>query len=294
MKKSTVLCALALLLPFPGALLALNKDEIQDRKEISQVWIDRHNADLPTDVQGYVKQIRAKKHAFFLASWHEPIVKQGTLRPGAAHTWGVPVQAKARDGAMVPLVSLRQSKAGGEIFLTANYADDLDKLHASSDIYIKIGLQFKHLFHGEGYAGCARVIMLGKDSPVFFEIGTFGGGTRCDKTIYRLDTEALKGKNDELFEHPELIDVQKYVKEELKFNVWLEGFTLYKDLGKDGTIEIVNSTDVMYPPDLKTKIEERYKMVDNDFAGAFRQNLSIYRWDDTKAKFLDLGDFYYY
>ncbi len=292
-KKSALLLLSILLSLLPGVSLALTNSEIQDRKEISQVWVDRHNASLTTDVQSFIKQIRAKKHHFFVSTWHKPTVHLRRLKLSMASQWGIPHENQSRDGAKVPLVALYLSQAGPEMFLTADYADELDKLHSSSDIYIKVGLQYKHLLHGEGYPGSARLITLGKTSPYFFEIGIFGGGTRVDKTFYRLDTDALKGKNDQLFDHPELIDVQKYIKAELKLNTWLEGYTLYKDLAKDGNLEIVSSTDVIYPEDLKTRIKERYNLVDNDFDGAFRQTVSIYQWNDTKAKFEDLGDYYY-
>ena len=292
-KKRASLLLSGLLLLLPGVPQALTDSEIQDRKEIAQVWVDRNNAALTMDVQGFIKQVHAKKHHFFVPTWHKQTVHLRRLHLSMASQWGVPMESQSRDGAKIPLVALFLSQAGSEKFLTADYADDLDKLHCSSDIYLKVGLQYQHLLHGEGYPACARLITLGKNSPYFFEIGVFGGGTRVDKTLYRLDTDALKNKSDQLFDHPELIDVQKYIKEELKLNVWLEGFTLYKDLAKDGTLEIVNSTDVLYPDDLKARVKERYNLVDNDFNGAFRQNVSIYRWNDTKAKFEDLGDYYY-
>ncbi len=272
---------------------ALSDSEIQDRKEISQVWVDRHNASLTPDVQGLFKQIRAKKHHFYVPTWHKQTVHLRRLRLDMATQWGIPTESQSRDGAKVPLVALSVSQAGTEKFLTADYADDLDKLHSSSDIYIKVGLQYKHLLRGEGYPASARLIKLGNASPFFFEVGIFGGGARVDKTIYRMDADTLKGKNDQLFDHPELIDVQQYIKEELKLNNWLEGYTLYQDLGKDGSLEVVNSTDVLYPDDLKARVKERYPMVDNDFGTAFRQTVSIYRWNDDKAKFEDLGDYYY-
>jgi hypothetical protein len=292
-KKTSVLLSLALVTILPEALNALTDSEIQNRREISQVWVDQHNGKLPADVRGYVQHIRAKKHAYFVPSRHKHVVPLKRVRFGVARKYRIPLSVKSRDAAEVPLAALRLSKAAGENFLTADYADDYDNLHASTDIYIQIGLQYKHLFHGEGYPGSARVITLGKDSPVFFEVNRFGGGARCDRVLYRLDTDALKGKSDELYDHPELIDVQKYVKEELQLNVWLEGFTLYKDLAKDGKLEIANCTQTEYPNDLKEKVEDRYKMVDNDFAGPFRPVISFYRWDDAKAKFEDLGDYYY-
>lgn len=289
--RNTIL-ALTLVSLLPAAAVAIPPTEIQDRAEMSQVWVDRHNNNLPADVQDQFKAIKFKKHAFYASSWHKPVVKLKRVKLSKAASFEVPSSVKTKDGSEVPLVALSLSNAGGESFLTADYADEFDKLHSSSDIYIKVGLKFHFLFHGEGYRGAARVLSLGKGLPTFFEVGTYGGGTRSDKVLYRLDTEALKAKNDELYEHPELIDVQKYVKEELKVHNWLEGFTAYKDVNKDGSIEVVNSTAVTYPEDLKTKVKERYKMVDNDF-GTFRQTATIYQWNDTKAKFENMGEHYY-
>jgi hypothetical protein len=291
MNKTTILFTLLVLLP--GGLQAINENEIQDRKEMSQVWVDQHNSKLAPEIQNYIKEIRVKPHVYIIDSRHVPIVPMEKPPRGTAAKYGIPLSAKVKNGAEVPLVSLRYSSAGGESFLTAEYADELDARHCSSDIYIKIGLQYRYLFHGEGYPHATHIMTLSKDSPVFFEVGIYGGGSRCDKSIFRLDTDVLKGKNDELYDHPELIDVQKYVKEELKLNIWLEGFTAYKDLGHDGNVLIVNTTDVIYPPDLKTKVQGRYKLVDNDFAGPFRRATSFYTWDSTKSKFVDLGDYFH-
>ncbi len=272
---------------------AIAPSEVQDRNEMAQVWVDRHNQDLSDDVKGYFKAIKFKKHSFYASSWRKPVVKMKRLKLAKAGLFGVPVSMQHKDGSTVPLTSLFLSHASGEDFLTANYSDELDKLHSSADIYIKIGLHFKHLFHGEGYSGCARILSLGKDLPAFFEVSTYGGGTRCDRILYRLDTDAIKAKNDELYDHPELIDVQKYVKNELELHNWLEGFTAYKDVNKDGAIEIINSSAVAYPEELKTKVKERYKLEDNDFGGSFRQTAVIYQWDDSKSKFTPLGEYYY-
>lgn len=293
MKKIYILIALLSSSILPANLGAISENENMDRKEMSQVWVDRHNSNLPSDLLGCVKSLHVKPHVYFIGSRHMRLVPMKRLRLGLAPRFGIPLSLKTHNGAVVPLVSLRYSKTDGESFLTSDYADELDVRHFCSDIYIKIGLEYHHLFHGEGYPGCARLITLGAGSPTFFEIGTYGGGSRCDKTIYRLDTDILKGKNDELYDHPELIDVQKYVKEELKINVWLEGFTAYKDVDHDGTFQIVNSTDGLYPADLKTKVQERYKLVDNDFAGPFRMITTVYKWDSTKSKFADLGDYYH-
>ncbi|HJT23329.1 MAG TPA: hypothetical protein VJ873_02050, partial [bacterium] len=293
MKKALILSLLLAVVFFPIGLQAIPQSEIQDRLEMSQVWVDQHNAKLTPEVQNAVKGIRVKPHVYFIGSRHIHLIPMKRAPRGTAAKYGIPASVKTASGAVVPLVSLRYSKAEGQSFLTADYADELDTRHSSSDIYIKIGLEYHHLFHGEGYPGAARIVSLGKEMPVFFEVGIYGGGSRCDKTFYRLDNDALKGVPDELYDHPELIQAEKYVKEELKVNVWLEGFTLYRDVDKDGSLDIINTTDVLYPPDLKTKVQERYKLTDNDFAGAFRRVTSVYKWDTAKLKFVDLGDYYH-
>lgn len=293
MKKIALVSILSLALLVPGGLRAISESEVQDRAEMAQVWVDRHNAKLDPSIPQYVKSIRVRPHVYFIASRHPNFIPLKRLRLSQAEGLGVPSAMTTKSGLEVPLVSLRSSQAGGETFLTADYADERDSRHSTSDIYIKIGLQFRPLFHGNGYRGCARIVGLGKDNPAFFEVDTYGGGSRCDRTLYRLDLDALKGKSDELYDHPELIDVQKYVKKELELDVWLEGYTLYRDLNHDGSIEVINCTDVLYPEDLKSKVEERYKMVDNDFAGPFRRTTSIYKWNIEKSKFEDLGDYYH-
>ncbi len=293
MKKALILPLFWSAVFLPTHLRAISQNEAQDRLEMSQVWVDQHNAKLAPEIQDAVKGIRVKPHVYFIGSRHIHLVPMKKAPKGTSEEYAIPSTSKISNGAVVSLVSLRYSKAEGQSFLTADYADELDSRHCSSDIYIKIGLQYRHLFHGEGYRGCARLVSLGKEMPVFFEIGTYGGGSRCDKTFYRLDNDALKGISDELYDHPELIQADKYVKEELKVNVWLEGFTLYRDVDKDGTFDIINTTDVLYPPDLKTKVQERYKLVDNDFAGPFRQATTVYKWDTAKLKFVDLGDYYH-
>lgn len=293
MKKALILSLLWSSVFFPIQLKAIPESEIQDRLEMSQVWVDQHNAKLTPEILNAVKNIRVKPHVYFIGSRHIHLIPMKRAPRGTADKYAIPTTVKTANGAVTPLVSLRYSKAEGQSFLTADYADELDTRHCSSDIYIKIGLQFRHLFHGQGYRGCSRLVSLGKGMPVFFEIGTYGGGSRCDKTFYRLDNDALKGISDELYDHPELIQAEKYVKEELTVNVWLEGFTLYRDVDKDGTLDIINTTDVLYPPDLKTKVQNRYQLADNDFAGPFRQATSVYKWDTTKLKFVDLGDYYH-
>ncbi len=293
MKRTLILSILLACAFFPGGLRAISENETMDRLEMSQVWVDRHNAKLDPSLQSAIRGIRVKPHVYFIASRHRRLVAMRRLLPGLAPRFGIPLTALTANGAEVPLVFLGYSKAEGQSFLTADYADEWDIRHCSSEIYIKIGLEWRHLFHGQGYPGCARLVSLGKEMPVFFEVGTYGGGSRCDRTFYRLVTDALQGVPDELYNRPELVDVQKYVKEELELNVWLEGYTLYRDLNHDGTLEIINTTDVLYPPDLKTQAQERYQLTDNDFAGPFRRMTTVYQWDASKSQFVDKGDYYH-
>jgi hypothetical protein len=90
-----------------------------------------------------------------------------------------------------------------------------------------------------------------------------------------------------------MINPESYIVKVLDLEIWLEGFTLYKDADKDGILEIVNSSDALCPDELKIKLKEKYKLVDNDFAGPFRKILSVYKWNDAKVKFENLGDYYY-
>src|SRR5580692_1548548 len=116
-KQRLLLLLSGLLLLLPGVPQALTDSEIQDRKQISQVWVDRHNAALPTDTQGFIKQIRAKKHHFFIPTWHKQTVRLRRLRLDMASKWGVPMETQSRDGAKVPLVALYVAQAGVEKFL---------------------------------------------------------------------------------------------------------------------------------------------------------------------------------
>jgi len=126
-----------------------------------------------------------------------------------------------------------------------------------------------------------------------FEVGAFGGGASCQKRLYTLDLAAIKNLSQDLYEHPETVKSEDYVKEVLAFNVWLEGFTFYQDVDGDGSMEVVNCTSTGYPSDLKAKMQEKYHQEDNEFGGPFRKIASFYKWDGAKLKFENIGDYYY-
>lgn len=293
MKKTLLFLTVLALFVAPHILSALTNEEMEGRKEIEQQWVMRHNAKLVDPIKDAVKKIKAKKHSYLLASRKQHLVPMHRISLRNAKKLGVPLDQPFPSATPVALVALYQAKAEGLSFLVADYADDYDKLHSSSDIYIKIGLIYRHLFHGEGYRGCARILTLGKGSPLFFEMGVFGGGTDLKKDIYTLNVPAVKAMPDDLYDHPESIETSTYVNKVLEFDVWLEGFTYYKDVDKDGLSEIVNCTRTSYPPDLKKKMQEKYHQEDNDFGGPFRKIASFYRWDATKSKFEDIGDYFF-
>jgi hypothetical protein len=302
MKKVITLLSLVLISLFPRFLSALTNEQQEGWREINQRWVDLHNEALSDEVKADVKKIKAKKHAFVLSSVsHRHTIPMRRLRLRAASKAGIPFEVKSREGFTTPLVALYQAKikfeeVGDHAFLIADYADELDPLHSSSDVYMKIGLRYQKMFHGEGYKGCARVISLErseKTRPIFFEVGYFGGGSRVDRILYALNKDAVKNMPQDLYDHPEDVKPADYVQDELKFSIWLEGLTSYKELEKDGSAEIVNFTEVQYPESLKTKLKLKYGMEDNDFAGPFRRAVSIYHWNNEKLKFEDLGDYYY-
>ena len=293
MKKTLLLLPLFVLLVTPIFLNAMTNEDTEGRAEIEQGWVDRHNESLISAIKESVKKIKAKKNSFLIGSRKRHMVRMKSIRLSYASPNKIPMTMPFPSATPVPLVTLYQAKAGGFSFLIADYADDYDVLHSSSDIYIKIGLIYRHVFHGEGYRGCARILTLGKDSPLFFEMGAFGGGADCQKHIYTLDLTAIQNLSNDLYDHPESVIPASYVKEVLEFDVWLEGFTFYKDMDGDGSMEIVNCTDTDYPPDLKKKMQDKYHQEDNEFGGPFRKIASFYKWDAVKLKFNDVGDYYY-
>ena len=293
MKKTRLLLPLCALLIFPSWLRSMTNEDTEGRAEIEQGWVNRHNEKLVQPIKDSIKKIKGKKHSFLIGSRKRHMVRMKAIRLSYASKNGIPMSRPFPSATPVPLAALYQSKAGGFSFLTADYADDYDALHSSSDIYIKIGLVYRHIFHGEGYRGCARILTLGKGSPLFFEMGVFGGGANCKKNIYTLDLTAVKNLSQDLYDHPESVVPEDYVKQVLEFNVWLEGFTFYKDVDKDGSMEIVNCTTTEYPGELKSKMQEKYHQVDNEFGGPFRKIASFYKWDTAKLKFENIGDYYY-
>jgi hypothetical protein len=69
--------------------------------------------------------------------------------------------------------------------------------------------------------------------------------------------------------------------------------TLYQDVEHDGSMEILNCTEVPFPDELRIKLEVKYHQNDNDFIAPFRKTVSVYKWDATKSEFLDMGDYYF-
>ncbi len=290
MKKSFWLLSFLFASILPVAAGAQTKEH-QD--EVAQGWVNQHNDKLKDPIKAYVKHISAKKHALMIASLHKKLVPMKRLGLGAASKNNVPLSKTNVDGGDVPLVALYESKTSNNTFLVADYADELDDRHSTSDIYIKLGLRFFPLFHGEGYRGCARLLTLGKESPLFFEIDAFGGGSRVDRTYYILNPKTVKGMVSDMAEHPEEVKPEDYIQKVLEVSVWLDGFTLYKDLDKDGKLGIVNCSKVFTPGELRTKLKEKYHMTDNNFDGAFRKTLTFYHWNDKKTQFENLGEYFY-
>ena len=84
MKKTLILSLLLAVVFFPIRLRAIPESEIQDRSEMSQVWVDQHNAKLTPEVQSAVKGIRVKPHVFFIGSRHIHLVPMKRVRMGTA------------------------------------------------------------------------------------------------------------------------------------------------------------------------------------------------------------------
>jgi hypothetical protein len=293
MKKALVLLSLFALSIVPGGLLALTHEQTEGREEINHGWIFRHNEQLTPEIAPFVKKIRVGKHANLIKSFKRPLIPLKRLKLSVAAQNAIPLEKTLKNKVKVPLVALYQSQAEGMSFLTADYANDLSDLDSSSDIYVKIGLIYKPLFHGNGYRACARVIQAGKKSPTLFEVGIFGGGERCDKTIYRLLEDTAKTVHEDLYDHPETIDPMTYIKKVLSVSTWLEGYVVYKDMDQDGMMEIVNNTKAAHPGELKAKLKEKYSLDDNDFQGGFRQIDSVYKWDEKKEEFKNIGEYYF-
>jgi hypothetical protein len=271
----------------PGVFYAL---EPKAREEVALEWVKLHNGKLKPEVQGYAKKIKVG-HNLWTASFHKKVVPMKRLKTGSAPDYGIPVDKSNRNNTVTPLTGLYRSQFKKQVFLIADYSNEYDSALSNTDIYMKVGLHYHFLFHGQGYPGSARLMTLGKDSPLFFEIDTFGGGSRCDRIIYLLNQMAVDQIDKDLFDHADQIDVQKYVLEVLRFDVRHEGFTLYKDVDHDGAIEIVNSTRVDCPRELAEQIKNVYKESDLDLGGFTRKTVTFYKWNANK--FDNLGDFIY-
>jgi hypothetical protein len=283
-----------------------NAEEITNQgwgyaNEIGQQWVERHNEKLKDLVKKSAQLIFPKKQGLIVSSLRVPELAKKTLKPETAEDYGIPTQVVNSAGVTVGLMgfyqTLVQFMPGGEhSFLTAEYYDDLDSLHSSSDIYMKIGHKYFQLFHGEGYPHSAKIIWLDsteKESPIFFEVGIYGGGSQVRKTLYALDKNEVAAIPDTLYDKPESIQKEDYIQEKLNWSGWLKGETTYRDVAQDGTIEILNLSQAPYPEELKAKLKEKYGFVNTDYISSFRKFLSVYQWNDKKKQFDDLGDYYY-
>lgn len=286
-KRRILLAFLLVSVLMPGVFYAM---EPKAREEVSLEWAKLHNAKLKPEVQGYAKKIKVSNN-LWTVSKHKKVVAMKRLRTDSAPDYGIPVDKSHRNNTVTPLTGLYRSQFGKLTFLVADYSNEYDTALSSTDIYMKVGLHYHFLFHGQGYPGSARLITLGKGSPLFFEVNTFGGGSRCDRIIYTLNQVAVDQIDKDLFDRAEKIDVNDYVLEVLRLNVRHEGFTLYKDVDRDGAIEIVNSTRVDCPEDLAAQLKKVYGETDLDLGGFTRKMVSFYKWNGTK--FEDLGDFVY-
>jgi len=295
MQKSILLPALlGVLLAVPAAQATHEED--QGRLEISQGWVDRHNAEQEQVVKDAVKGLKVKGKLHHRASLKRPSVRMKGLYLSIAKKHGIPSSKKLASGPFfVPLVALYQAEVKGQSFLIADYADEITDLHCSSDIYWKMGLKYYHLFEGTGYRGCARVFTMGQgqEDPMFFEVADYHGGERVDKTLYTFNRPALSLVPEHLFQHPEDMRPEQYILTALKMSVWLEGYTLYRDVDADGFLEVVNATKEITPKDLKEMLKKKYRLVENDFDGAFRKVASFYKWNADKSEFQRIGNHYY-
>lgn len=262
-----------------------------EREAVARVWVAQHNDKLDQDTQDYAKKINPNKPYFALASLHRKVVRMKALALTRAEALGVPSEGKHDNGDPTPITGLYEVKALGQTLLVADYTDEYDSLLSTTDIYIKIGLEFKPLFHGEGYPNSARLISLGKDAPLFFEVGTYDGGSQVVKTLYTFDEDALQNLQQDIYNDIRAVKTSNYIKQQLQVTSTLEGYLLYKDVDKSGLLSVVNVTRVDLPEDLKAKLKGTYGQDENGQAGFTRKTLTVYKWDG--AKFVSQGDFYY-
>ena len=261
------------------------------REAVARVWVAQHNDKLDQDFQDAAKKINPNKPYFALSSLHRKVVKMKALLLTRAEELGVPSEAKHDNGDPTPISGFYEVKALGQTLLVADYTDEYDSLLSTTDIYIKIGLEFKPLFHGEGFPNSARLISLGADAPLFFEVGTYDGGSQVVKTLYTFDEDALQKLPQDIYNDIRVIKTSNYVKQQLQVTSTLEGYLLYKDVDKTGLLSLVNVTRVELPDELKTKLKTTYAQDENGQAGFTRKTLTVYKWDGTK--FTNQGDYFY-
>jgi len=300
MNKTAVFLFMVLIL-VPCVSGAVSDQEWQDAQEIGQQWVNQHNAKLSDLVKETAPSIYSKRRNLLVPSLRPPELSKKSLKLEEADSFGIPAQTVASDGVTVDLMELYRTLVefvpGEEsVFITAEYFDELNPLHCSSDIYMKIGQKYFQFFHGQGYRKSAEILSLDKtdnDSVVFFDIGYYGGGSQVRKTIYGLDKGAVASISQTLFDNPEKIRKEDYIREKLTWTVSLAGATIYRDISNDGMIEILNLSEESYPVDLKAKLREKYGFINTDYVEPFRKTLTIYQWNDPKQQFDELGEYYY-
>jgi len=288
MLKTSFLLSIAFLTGLGSAWAAVTNTQ---REAVARVWVAQHNDKLDPDTQDYGKKINPNKPYFALPSLHRKVVKMKALALSRAEALGIPSEAKHDNGDPTPISGLYEVKALAQTLLVADYTDEYDSLLSTTDIYIKIGLEFKPLFHGEGYPNSARPITLGKDAPLFFEVATYDGGSQVVKTLYTFDEDALQNLPQDIYNDIRTVKTTNYVKQQIQLTSTLEGYLLYKDVDKSGLLSLVNVTRVDLPDDLKTKLKGTYGQDENGQAGFTRKTLTVYKWDGTK--FVSQGDYYY-
>lgn len=285
----------------PCVSRAITDDEWRESQEIGQQWVNQHNAKLSDLVKTTAQSVYSKRKKLLVPSLRPPELAKKSLKLEDAESFGIPSQAVAYDGVTVGLMELHRTlidfTPGDEsVFITAEYYDELNPIHSSSDIYMKIGRKYFKFFHGEGYRKSAEILSLDQtdnDSAVFFDIGQYGGGSQVRKTIYGLNQGAVASISQTLFDNPEKIRKEDYICEKLTWSVSLAGATIYRDISNDGMIEILNLSEESYPTDLKAKLHEKYGFINTDFIEPFRKTLTIYQWNDPKQQFDELGEYYY-
>jgi hypothetical protein len=299
--NKTVLFLTMVLVLTPCVSRAITDDEWNESQEIGQQWVNQHNAKLSDLVKTTAQSVYSKRRKLLVPSLRPPELAKKSLKLEDAESFGIPSQAVAYDGATVGLMELHRTlidfTPGDEsVFITAEYYDELNPIHSSSDIYMKIGRKYFKFFHGEGYRKSAEILSLDQtdnESAVFFDIGQYGGGSQVRKTIYGLNQGAVASISQTLFDNPEKIRKEDYICEKLTWFVSLAGATIYRDISNDGKIEILNLSEESYPVDLKTKLHEKYGFINTDFVEPFRKTLTIYQWNDPKQQFDELGEYYY-